>query len=93
MNKDTAQQYLPLVRALADGKLQFNSVRGWEDVGESIEIDFTLSLDHYRIKPEPPLEIKIWVSDERNEAISISSSCDVGQTYGGQTVKLFREVI
>ena len=52
MNKNNAKDYLPLVQALADGKvIQINGVRGWEDTrGDLI---FGANPHDYRIKPEP----------------------------------------
>jgi len=55
MNKDNAHLYLPLVQALADGKViqvsaGFKSARVWSDL-ENVE--FTESPGRYRIKPEP----------------------------------------
>lgn len=92
MNKQNAQQYIPLVQALAEGKLQIeNTDFGWEDVKEYEEIFFSLPVEHYRIKPEPA-QVKIWCTPN-NEPVSITTRSDVGDTYSGQTVKLFREVI
>jgi hypothetical protein len=54
MNKENAHLFLPLVQALADGKLQFkSSTRGWEDVKPHENIEFSFGLSDYRIKPEP----------------------------------------
>ena len=53
MNKDTARDYLPLVQALADGKVIQHSPTGenpWWDDAE--DLDFTDSPCNYRIKPE-----------------------------------------
>lgn len=58
MNKDNAAQYLPLVQALAEGKvIQIQDNDGfWYDSG--YEPLFNLARDRYRIKPEPR---KAWV--------------------------------
>jgi len=51
MNKDTAKDYLPLVQALAEGKLlQHRGVVGWYDV---TNVYFDSPATDYRIKPEP----------------------------------------
>ena len=53
MNKQTAQQYLPLIKALAEGKpLQYKSTfdNNWHDAPD---LSFALLPDRYRIKPEP----------------------------------------
>ncbi len=52
MNKDNAKDFLPLVQALAEGKvIQINTVDGWEDLTGEISLCF--APDQYRIKPEP----------------------------------------
>jgi hypothetical protein len=53
MNKDNAKQFLPLVQALADGKIiQHNNNGEWKDMyGDSVA--FGNEIEHYRIKPEP----------------------------------------
>ena len=53
MNKQTAQQYLPLIKALAEGKqLQYKSTfdNKWQD---GTDLSFVLRPEQYRIKPEP----------------------------------------
>lgn len=52
MNKDNAPLYLPIVKALAEGKkIQCNfGKQHWKDV---CEINFFEAPDEYRIKPEP----------------------------------------
>lgn len=62
MNKSNAKDYLPLVQALADGKVvqMYNEVSGeWVDLGDG-EIGLSLAPDLYRIKPEPK---EIWVNE------------------------------
>ena len=52
MNKDNAKHYLPLVKALADGKkIEIKSSTGWADMGGNIAFDDDPS--NYRIKSEP----------------------------------------
>lgn len=52
MNKDNAKDYLPLVQALADGKViqWLNHAGIWED---SNELSTVWDPAHYRVKPEP----------------------------------------
>lgn len=63
MNKDNARDYLPLVQALADGKViqvlkwRCAGPREWEDIGDP---DFRNTAAEYRIKPEPR---EIWVNE------------------------------
>lgn len=55
MNKDNAKLYLPLVQALADGKvLQMKTYSGiWADVRQDVALTFSNPASDYRIKPEP----------------------------------------
>ena len=73
MNKDNARDYLPLVQALADGKL----IQGhmaysgqWEDMTGNINFDGPAS--DYRIKPEPR---EIWVNHYANPC-RLDQICD-----------------
>lgn len=51
MNKDTARDYLPLVHALAEGKMiEHEGGAGWYVVKE---VSFDSPAERYRIKPEP----------------------------------------
>jgi hypothetical protein len=51
MNKENAKDYLPLVHALADGKIVQTKFNGlWHDYGE---MAFSLPPEDYRIKPTP----------------------------------------
>lgn len=52
MNKDNAHEYLPLVQALADGKMiqYFDDNGGWSDRPEPL---MTGNPEWYRVKPEP----------------------------------------
>lgn len=51
MNQGNAKDYLPLVQALADGKLQIIQGGSWADVGPNDDIDFGGSPPSYRVKP------------------------------------------
>lgn len=57
MNKDNAKDYLPLVQALAAGKvIQIKEAGGgWADCNPT----FTINAENYRIKPEPR---EMWVN-------------------------------
>ena len=53
MNKENAHLFLPIVKALIEGKTiqMFSSLRQvWDD---SPNVKFSLGADRYRIKPEP----------------------------------------
>ncbi len=54
MNKDNAHLYLPLVQAMADGRvIQFNQDEDgdWVDINNLTQ--FNIRPEHYRIKPYP----------------------------------------
>lgn len=56
MNQSNAKQFLPLVQALAEGKIiQYkNSVNNqWKDMDCGVNIAFSGDPDRYRIKREP----------------------------------------
>jgi hypothetical protein len=58
MNKENAKEFLPLVQALAEGKIiqwkRYADEGGeWEDFEHDVEIQFCNDLEDYRIKPEP----------------------------------------
>lgn len=51
ITKENAKEYLPLVQALAEGKvIELHSSDGW---GERICLDTYNDVHRYRIKPEP----------------------------------------
>lgn len=96
MNKDTARDYLPLVQALADGKvIQYKFQKcdhsyGWMDLESAV--DFCMPAEFYRIKPEPR---EVWVNEYPNYIYSIYPSKDLAATHCleyGRTVR-YREVI
>ena len=51
MNKDNAKYFLPLVKALADGKT-IQKIDAFNRYEDKDEIEFTCAHDEYRIKPE-----------------------------------------
>ncbi len=59
MNKDNAKDYLPLVQALADGRViqRMGGFGKWIDCEDA---DFSCDPADYRIKPEPK---EIWVNE------------------------------
>lgn len=69
MNKDTARDYLPLVQALAEGRvIQWgNDSLGWTDFAEDEEFGLGLSPNTYRIKPEPVGPDEVWVVTYKGE--------------------------
>lgn len=64
MNKDNAKDYLPLVQALADGKVIQGFYRKSDNSGAWLDLEgsvvFDAPADQYRIKPEPR---EIWVNE------------------------------
>lgn len=94
MNKDNARDYLPLVQALADGKvIQVQGPDGsWYDVSEP---SFNYLPKDYRIKPEPR-EIFV-VIDNDNDAyhLAFHSEDDAIKDVGslGYAIRRYREVI
>lgn len=59
MNKDNAKDYLPLVQALAEGKvIQVAGSDGWEYWEDIEDVAFSRPAGDYRIKPEPR---EIWM--------------------------------
>lgn len=58
MNKSNARDYLPLVQALADGRVvQGKFLDGWRDLNV---VSFDMDACCYRIKPEPR---DVWVNE------------------------------
>lgn len=93
MNKDNAREYLPLVQALAEGKvIQFNSqYYGWTDT------DWIYSeqpVERYRIKPDPR---EIWVNHYTDSCFDTGPYTSEGQAKrlanAGATQVRYREVI
>lgn len=94
MNKDNARDYLPLVQALAEGKViqsRMFSCDPWKDCARP---DFTMDPSNYRIKPEPR---EIWVrrhSNGSNSAYAYSSKKEAEyEISAGWSVIRYREVI
>ncbi|WP_426355634.1 hypothetical protein ACN9MD_09575 [Stenotrophomonas maltophilia] len=93
MNKDNAKDYLPLVQALAEGKvIQFNDGSRWRDLGSG-HISWDYAAKFYRIKPEPR---EIWVrrhEDGTNSAYVYSSKQEAEDCSKEWTAVHYREVI
>lgn len=91
MNKENAKDYLPLVQALADGRMiQVKTVCGWVD---SESIGFVFPPDQYRIKPEPR---EFWVNryPNGNESGKCLTRHEAeGVAISGAVQVCYREVI
>lgn len=95
MNKSNARDYLPLVQALAEGKvIQMLEGHGyWVDM---VEISSDIPASLYRIKPEPR---EIWSNrfsggyetPAQYKSEEQAKLCD--STCGGAVQVLYREVI
>lgn len=93
MNKDNAKDYLPLVQALAEGKVvEIQGSDGWKVLSN---YDFTSPPKHYRIKPEPK---EIWVNrySDGSESIHYATE-DTARIFAGPNKGViqvrYREVI
>lgn len=94
MNKDNAKDYLPLVRALVDGRqIQHQKTDGtWID---EIEFSFDWPAHRYRIKPEPR---EFWVNELPNVGAVVFESerqaIEHANQYGlGHVTRRCREVL
>jgi len=94
VNKDNAKDYLPLVQALAEGRvIEHRGSGGWYQLNNPT---FQDPPSDYRIKPEPR---EIWVNHYENSCI-LDQICDskeeadrrVSSVYG-MCQKRYREVI
>lgn len=94
MNKDNAKDYLPLVQALANGKVIQVEVDGkWIDM--TGEMHFSGVPSDYRIKPEPR---EIWVNEwDGNGFVVFATEREAkehAKRYGiGHVTTRYREVI
>ena len=85
MNKENAHLYLPLVKALADGKtIQIISAGSWSDV---LGPSFSDPPENYRIKPEP----RVWTVHFGSNGIA---TVDLGGPCApyGETIRV-REIL
>lgn len=99
MNKSNARDYLPLVQAMAEGKViqEWSYGEACEKVWTDVDIvECSGKPSRYRIKPEPR---EIWVN-HYNEGLKLYQVCDSPQEasrcahegYGHVTTR-YREVI
>lgn len=97
MNKETARDCLPLVQALAEGKvIQYKYQKSdksyaWMDLESSV--DFCMPAEFYRIKPEPR---GIWIIDypdgSQHGPFLSGYEAATHNRLGGK-IALYREVI
>jgi len=59
MNKENAKDFLPLVQALADGKVIQNISADRSQWWDMEKIVFSMSPEDYRVKPEP----RVWYAN------------------------------
>lgn len=96
MNASNAKDYLPLVKALADGKtiqgLMWSSGK-WEDM--TGEICFDGSASDYRIKPEPREIFVVIDNDNDGSHLAFHSEDDAIKDVGSRdyAIRRYREVI
>lgn len=98
MNASNAKDYLPLVQALADGKLiqykyqKSDKSYAWMDLESAV--DFCMPAEFYRIKPEPR---EIWMNYYPNGAFGQvhDSEVEAYEARSNDTAKqvCYREVI
>lgn len=92
VNKDNAKDYLPLVQALAEGKvIQFhNGVGDWQDINGGV--DFLMPAMNYRIKPEPR---DIWVNEYFDGEFNVHTSKESAESSIKRSgiTRQYREVI
>jgi hypothetical protein len=94
MNRENAKDYLPLVQALAEGKvIQYfpDESEGWIDCDE---VNFMIDVNRFRIKSEPK---EVWINrhiDGRNShaAYESKAGAEAGMMDGWFSVR-YREVI
>lgn len=91
MNKNTAKDYLPLVQALAEGKvIQLQYTNGtWHKVEDP---SFDLPAENYRIKPEPREIFVNEYKDRPNTTHHSKQSAASARMHGGVT-RRYREVL
>lgn len=89
MNKENAKQFLPLVQALADGKViqakQFDGT--FYDV---LAPEFNMQPGDYRIKPEPR---RIWVNEYEGAGIAHKSKEDATTEAHGHAKRIAVEYV
>lgn len=89
MNKNNAKDYLPLVQALAEGKvIQYfpDESEGWIDCDE---VNFLIYASKFRIKPEPLVIYAVMDSQD----MMVRSASKNREWAGNGKVRKFVEVI
>ena len=80
MNQQNAALYLPLVQALAEGKMiQIRMNAGWANVDHNVDLRWDLPPESYRIKPEP----REWVLHRPPGCIDLIAYSLPVPAYGG----------
>lgn len=90
MNKDNAKDYLPLVQALAEGKvIQIRTKNGWQTWND---FNFSAPAANYRIKHVPR---EIWVNTYPGGDRYLHDSAEEAASYadGNAATRHYREVI
>lgn len=90
MNKDNARDYLPLVQALAEGRvIEHRGSGGWYQINNPT---FQDPPSDYRIKPEPR---EIWVNEyaSGDEHVHESQESAAIALRGNGITRRYREVI
>ena len=79
INKDNAKQFLPIIKALTEGKtVQYNLLGRWVTC---IDFDFNAAPSYYRIKPEPQ-KVRLSIVDVQvGDVFKFDSSNSVMDTY------------
>lgn len=78
MNQQNAREFLPLVQALANGKMiQYNDGGDWLDV-EDLNTD-SYDPDEYRIKPEPRT-FEMWLYPSTGRMYPVVDDLAIGET-------------
>ena len=93
MNKENAHLYLPLVQALAEGKTIQNTSRDKKEWWDAETLSFTMPPDHYRIKPEPPKPLDVWVYVNPKTNLPDSIGFIVTEKPLNSNFRQFREVL
>lgn len=93
MNRDNARDYLPLVQALAEGKvIQLNYNGDWKDISD---MDPMFPANFYRIKPEPREIFVVIDNDNDGSHLAFHSEDDAIKDVGSRdyAIRRYREVI
>lgn len=93
MNRENAKDYLPLVQALAEGKvIQFKCAGGWEEIERPM---FSGDPTEWRIKPAPVGPDEMWfVYGDKGQVVATCSTLSQTSAHllEGRTVVRYRRV-